>query len=162
MYLLLFAALFLQLALSEHIKIIGSKPDLLLILVVFLGLFFGSGTGLEAGLVAGFLKDIYALDFFGINTFIIGLTGLVAGAINGKFFIESKATQFLAAFFFTAVSMTLHFMLVSALSKSLALSFSEYAAVSIVPTSLYTSLVAIPIFSKFIDMYNLKESEEFL
>ncbi len=160
MYLIIFVALFLQMTVLNYVKIFGSKPDLALIAVIFFGLFLGEGGGLESGIMAGLLKDVLALDFFGINAFILGLTGFIVGFLNTKFFKESKITEFVIVFSFTAFSMSIHFALVSVFSKSLVLNFFEYLTTSVMPTSIYTSLVAIPIFSKFIEIYNLKESEE--
>ena len=63
-------------------------------------------------------------------------------------------------FSFTIFAMTLHYLIVSVYSKTLILELSDYFKSSVVPTSIYTGLVSIPIFSKFIDIYNLKEEEE--
>ena len=40
-YLILFAALFLQGGVLNYVKIFGAKPDLLVIAVIFFGLFLG-------------------------------------------------------------------------------------------------------------------------
>ena len=45
-YLILIAALFLQGGILNYIKIFGAKPDLLLMLVIFFGLFLGPAAGL--------------------------------------------------------------------------------------------------------------------
>lgn len=161
-YFILLSALFFQAVLLNHIKIFGARPDLLLTCVVFFALFLGSGAGLESGIVAGLFKDMFALDFFGMNTFILGLTGFAAGILNAKFFKESKLTQLVFVFSFTIFSMILHFMLVRIFSKTIILSLREYLASSIIPTGIYTGIVSIPIFSKFVEIYKLKELEDLL
>lgn len=160
--LILVAALYLHLTILNYVKIFGSRPDLMAICVIFFALFFGPAVGLESGIMAGFLKDIFTLDFFGVNTFTLGITGLTAGIIKEKFFKESGRTQFILVLFFTAFSMSLHFMIVSLFSKSTSMNFVEFAAISISPTAIYTALVSLPIFAKFIDIYNLKELEDLL
>jgi rod shape-determining protein MreD len=134
----------------------------MLICVVFFGLFLGPSAGLESGVAAGLLNDMFALDFFGINALTYGLSGLVAGLLSTKVFKESKKTEFAIVFFFTVFSMSLHFMLVLVLSKALSLTFFEYFWSSILPTGLYTGLVAVPIFVKFIDMYDFRELQGLL
>jgi len=161
-YLLILAALILQVGILNDLKIFGSKPDLMVACVIFFGLFMGSGMGLESGLVAGFLKDIFALDYFWINTFTLGLTGLIVGAINAKFFKESKRAEFIIVLVFTAVSMSLHHILILVFSKYLAIGYQEYFFTSVIPSSIYTGLLSIPLYTILINSYNLKEVDDFL
>lgn len=161
-YSILALALILDLTLLDHIKIFGVKPDLVLISVVFFGLFLGRRMGIETGFVAGFLKDIFALDYFGINAFVIALTGLIAGILGAKFSRESRRTQVLLVIFLTAFSMTIHFILASIFSKGLNFGFGGYLIGSIIPSSLYNAILSIPIFFKFMGIYNIRGSEEYL
>ena len=161
-YLILTAALFLQGGLLNHIKIFGAKPDLFLVLVVFFGLFLGPPAGLESGLAAGLLKDIFSLDFFWINVFILGMTGFIVGAINTQFFRESKRADFILVCLFTIFSMVLHYVIVLILSSSMTLEFSDFLTGSVIPTAIYTGLFSIPIYRWLLDIYNLKEAEDYL
>lgn len=159
---MLIAAFFLHLTVLNFIKAYGSTPDLLLICVVFFGLFLGSNAGLESGIVAGILRDMLSLDYFGINTLILALTGFLAGVISANFSKESRLAQFLLVFFFTIFSMTFHYIIVSLFSKNLNFRFYEYFIYSVMPSSIYTGLVSIPVFARFINAYGLKELEFFL
>lgn len=161
-YLLIFAALILQTGFLNDLKILGSKPDLMVACVIFFGLFLGSNMGLEAGLAAGFLKDIFALDYFWINTFTLGMTGLVVGAISAKFFKESKRAEFIIVLVFTVLSMSLHYLLTLLFSKYLVIGYREYFFNSIIPGSIYTGLLSIPLYAIFINLYSLKEVDDFL
>ena len=162
MYLILVFTLLLHVTLLDHIKIFGTKPDLMIIPVIFFGLFLGAGKGLESGLVAGILKDLFALDFFGINTCILGITGVLAGVLGTKFSKESKNTQILLVMALTVFSMTLHYVLASIFSKWIHLGFGEYFAASVIPTSVYTAIISIPVFFKLADMYGMRGSEDYL
>lgn len=161
-YTVLAAAFLCHITILPYMKIFRALPDLSLICVIFFGLFLGPGAGLEAGIASGLLKDMFSLDFFGINMFISGLVGLSVGIANKKLFRDSKITQLLLVFLFTALSLVIHYMLVSVLTKSLNLNFLELLLSSVVPSGIYTSLVSIPIFSKLIDIYKLREPEDFL
>lgn len=161
-YFILVLALILHLTVLDYIKIAGVKPDILLIVVIFFGLFLGNGAGLESGFAAGLFKDLFALDFFGINAFVFALTGFLAGSLGARFSRESKRTQILLVIFLTAFSMTLHFIIVSIFSKWVYLNFGEYIAGSIMPTCIYTAIVSIPIFFKLMKTYEIKSSEEYL
>lgn len=161
-YCIILSAALINITIGNRFQIFYARPDFVLICVVFFGLYFGEGLGLEAGLAAGLLEDMFALDFFGINAVVLAFTGLTAGLLGSKFFKESRLTQFLLVIFFTAFSMTLHFVIVMFLSKQLSVDFFEYFSGSIVSASLYTSLVSVPVFSKFIDIFRLKEMEDLL
>lgn len=161
-YAALFFALILQMTVLNYLRIFGAAPDLLLITVIFFGLFFGAGAGLESGIIAGILKDVFALDFFGINMFICALTGLLAGALNTKFSREAKSTQFVLTLSFTAFSMISRILLASVFSRFHMLYFWEYIFASVLPVSLYTAAVSIPVFARFIAIFNLRTREEFI
>jgi len=151
-----------QATVLNRFAICGAKPDLLLICVSFFGLFAGKRAGLESGFVAGLLTDLFSLDYFGINMLVYGTVGFFAGMLNSSFIRESKRTQALIVFLCVVFSMCLHFTLVLAFSRTLGLNLSEYMTVSVMPTALYTSVVSVPLFIKFIQMYHLKEQEDLL
>lgn len=155
-------AFFCHTIVLPRIQIFHAQPDLLLICAIFFGLFLGPAAGLEVGAASGLLKDIFSLDFFGMNIFISGLAGLSAGLVNDKLFRDSKVTQLALVFTLTALYVVIHYKLVSLFSKSLNLNLPEIVVSSAIPSAIYTSLLSIPIFSKFTDIYNLREPEEFL
>jgi len=161
-YLIILLALSLQTGALSYIKVLGVKPDLMLISVIFFGLFLGSGAGLESGLVAGILKDIFAFDFFFANTLTLGLTGLIAGLVRNKFFKESSRAEFLLVVSFTIFSMSLHYILVSFFSKLLIIKYPEFLRCAVIPACLYTGLVSMPLYKLFINIYNLKEADDYL
>ena len=161
-YLLILLGVIINLTLMRHIRMYGPSPDILVMLVVFYGLFLGQGRGLEAGIFAGVLQDIFALDFFGVNTFILALIGFLAGCVNAKIYRESLPTQILAVSGFNVIAMLSHYFIVSFLSGSIALNISEHFITSIIPSTIYTALLSIPVFAKLIRVYNLGQREDFL
>ena len=157
MYASIALLLIIHLVLLGRIEIAGAKPDLLLVLVVFVGLFFGSGAGLEAGIAAGLGKDMFAFDYFGTNAFLMGLVGVVAGAINTKIFRESGFTRILLVFFFCASGMYARALLSRFVFRSESLDIPEYTYFSVFPVSAYSSLAALPVFGYLIHVFGLKE-----
>jgi rod shape-determining protein MreD len=158
----MFIALLVQATILWHFRISGARPDLMIICVTFFGLFLGRSAGLETGVVAGAMTDLLSMDYFGINMFVYGITGLLAGSLRSGFVKESKRSQAMLVFFCTAFSMCLHFCFASAFSRSVSFRFSEYFMASIIPVGLYTAGVSVPVFMKFIDMYHLKEQDDLL
>jgi len=162
-YLALAAALAIHLTFLNKLMIFGARPDLILIVVVFFALFRDWRMGLELGLISGLLKDLFAFDLFGVNTLVLGVVGFSAGVMNAKLFRESRMTQFISVFALAAFSMWFHYFVISFRSKgSYLITLSDYLFFSVLPASIYTALVSVPIFAKFIAIYNLTDSEYFL
>jgi len=162
MYLVLIVIFFLQVTVLDLIKISNTKPDLSSLFVIFIAVFFGWETGLEAGFVSGFLKDLYSVDLFGINAAALALTGAAAGLVSPKFFRESRKTQFFIVFVFTLLYFFIHYFVSSAIYNTSYISVSEYTFCSFVPISLYTALISYFIFPFLIDKFGLKENTEYL
>ena len=162
MYLVLAALLLVHITILNYLNISTFRPDLLLIAVVFIAVFFGSGAGLEAGIAAGLAKDMLALDYMGANTLALGLTGLITGAMHTKFFKESKLTRAIIVFFFSALSMSIHLFLYNLISDSRDISFVDYLASPLLPVSLYSALVAIPLFSVLEGIFGCKTPQDII
>ena len=161
-YGLLFLAFIIHLTILGRVRIFGAEPDIMLSCVLFFGIFLGPRFGLETGIAAGLLKDIYSFDIFGANTLIFAITGLLAGAVRTKFFKESKITQALLVLIFSIFAMTAHFIVALSVTRRLSVSMAEYIFSSVIPSSIYTSAVSVPIFLNFINLFGLKEDSEYL
>ncbi|MFH1790622.1 MAG: rod shape-determining protein MreD [Candidatus Omnitrophota bacterium] len=73
-------------------------PDMVLILVVFFGLFGGMRLGFETGIVCGIVRDTLDVGFFGMHAVTMGLSGLVCGAISDKVYRENALVQMVIVF----------------------------------------------------------------
>ncbi len=161
-YLIIAAALFAHITVLNNVRIWGIKPDLILLSVIFFAIFFGPRAGLETGLVCGLLMDTFTFDIFGVNTVVLGITGLTTGILNKRFLKESRMTRLMLIFSFTVFSMLTHYAILSALSKYPSLGLTDYLLSSVIPAGIYTTLVSIPLFSKLSDIYKPEESEDLL
>jgi len=68
---------------------LGMKPDLLLILVLFIALLEGSVTGLKAGAIIGLMEDLVVGKFIGMHMLTKMLTAFVIGLAEPKIFKEN-------------------------------------------------------------------------
>ena len=161
-YSTLIAALFAHLAFSGHIRIFGASPEIMLIPVIFFGLFADSDSGFESGFVAGLLRDMFSTDLFGINACIFGVIGFLAGVLGARLSRESGRTQFLLTACLTAFSLALHYAISSALSKIMGFGFGEYIVRSVLPASVYTGAISIVLFSLLAKIFGIKRSEDYL
>ena len=161
-FLALVIALAVHMTVLDHLKVFGAKPDLMLLLTIFFSLFLGARRGLETGIMAGFLKDIFSFDVFGVNMFVLGVTGFMVGALNTKFYKESRSIQIGLVFVFSIFSMVLHYIMASSVFKFVNLSLLDYLLSSIIPAGFYTAIVSIPIFPYLIEVFGLRERRQFL
>lgn len=111
LYLFLFVSFILEITVFEYLKIFGTKPDILLIIVIFTGLFGGKRLGLEAGIFAGIMIDIFGISPFGSGILAYGLTGILNGILNKGLYKESFLTQFILASFFTLIVYLVNYIL---------------------------------------------------
>ncbi len=150
-------AVFLEVTILPYMKISGARPELALICVALFGMFLGSSAGLEAGIAAGFMRDIFTLDILWMNSFLFGLAGYLAGTLSSKFYRESRSTQLLFVFVLVVFSMCLHYALSLSFQKSSNLAFGAFFFASVVPSGLYTVALAVPILPKLTDAFNLRD-----
>lgn len=81
----------LQVTLLDYFKIFGVKPDLLLIGVVMVSLFsFDLKWALFLSAFCGILKDVMAINPFGINTLLFPLWSFLIMRLSKKISIENN------------------------------------------------------------------------
>jgi rod shape-determining protein MreD len=86
--LILAVAVLLQSTLLTRISIQGVKPDLALIVLVFLALRRGSMTGQVTGFLSGLAVDALSLSPLGFQAFIRTVLGFLYGRFHGTIFLD--------------------------------------------------------------------------
>lgn len=96
-----------QLYIINPRELFGIKPNLILILVIVVSLWYGIYIGGVSSLLIGALTDIIFGDSFGIYTISYTIAGLIVGALNENYRKESKMSlvyvTVLATFIFEIV-----------------------------------------------------------
>lgn len=80
----------IQTTLLEHFSIAGTKPDLALLAVYFVGLLAGEGPGVMTGLALGYLTDLMSGGVWGTHLASKALLGFLAGFL-GRTLLNVKA-----------------------------------------------------------------------
>ncbi len=140
----IFIAIFvclLQSTLVQFISIGRAVPDLILILICYVGLFHGK-KAMWYGFGMGFFVDLYAIKGFGynilVNTVIGWLLGYFSNYLYKRKIIAQAVTLLLIAW--------IHDLIIAIPTGQ----FSFYTFYSkILPSSLYTVIVGIPLFFLF-------------
>lgn len=87
-----FIIYFLQANFFTWFTIAGIKPNLIIIFVLFLGLFASKKIGIIFGIIFGFYIDIIIGRQIGISGIILGIIGLLGEYLDKNFSKESKIT----------------------------------------------------------------------
>lgn len=87
-----FIIYFLQSNFFTWFNIAGIMPNLYVILILFIGLFFGKKLGLIFGIIIGLYLDIVAKNSIGISSIAFGTIGLLAEILSKDFSKDSRLT----------------------------------------------------------------------
>ncbi|HHW39548.1 MAG TPA: rod shape-determining protein MreD [Syntrophomonadaceae bacterium] len=91
-------SLILQTTILPLLQFHGVMPDLLLILIVLTGLFFGSVKGGAVGFAVGLLEDLLAGRYLGLGALSGFLAGYTVGYLEGKFYRENPLVPLFLVF----------------------------------------------------------------
>ena len=98
--LLIILALFLQTSWVDAISIFGIKPDVVLLTLVFIGIYCGQIEATLLGFFSGFMLDVYNPEWMGANALANSLVGFAAG--YSRIGVVAEDVQVQAAILFSA------------------------------------------------------------
>ncbi len=82
----------LQINVFSYLTISRIMPNLLVIYVLFIGLFYSKTAGVTYGIVFGLLTDLFIGRKVGISAIMLGIVGLIGGVFDKNFSKESRMT----------------------------------------------------------------------
>ena len=135
----------MQTSVLSHMAIFGVTPDTALIFIVSYGVLRGDVEGAIFGFFAGLMQDI----FFGGPIGMFALFGLLIGYISGKPFKDFFKDNYFLPFFIVLIAILFQqFMIyISSFLLHGHLNLALYARTIILPTTIYTVSLAIPLYS---------------
>lgn len=77
---------FLQVNFFVWFNIAGVKPNLFIILALFIGIFIGKVYGISIGIILGLILDMFIGKALGINAIVLGTAGLLRRNFYKKIF----------------------------------------------------------------------------
>ncbi len=91
----------IQTTILRYISIGGVKPDIILIVTVYVGLRQGKEKGISTGFIFGLIQDSLSAGIIGVNALSKGLLGFIVGNVREKIMSENMITQSLFIFIAT-------------------------------------------------------------
>lgn len=141
--LLIALALLIQTSWAHSVRILDIGPDLVIIVLVYLGLSGGQIEGTLYGFASGFLLDVYSPDTMGVNALANSVVGFSVGHFRTGVSIEDFRVQALLLFLAVVLHDLIYFLFANILSNpdailGLILRFGF-------GTALYTAVVGVGI-----------------
>jgi len=135
----------IQATLFPHLAILGVTPDTALVLIVSYGILRGEIEGAVFGFFTGLVHDMIGGMVIGVFALLGFLTGYVCGKPFKDFF---KDNYFLPFVVVLGVSVVYQFMLyVTTVLFTGQFAFFHYFTTIIVPKTIYTASLSIPVYS---------------
>ena len=122
------------------------RPDLVLILILYWGLFYPPITGGILTLFMGFLMDLFSGNVFGLYTLSRPLIFYIAQFFKGRVFLESFRSQFLFVFIFGLVEAFLILILIRTLNPNSVSRLYPLLFTLLLPQSFFTGLISPVLF----------------
>ncbi|PIE34819.1 rod shape-determining protein MreD [candidate division KSB3 bacterium] len=96
---------------TSMLGFLNYKPDLILVIVVYLGLVKGSDVGSLGGFCSGLVLDSYSGMHFGVNALSKTVLGFVSGIIGKRLYTQSLFAHMLCVVIATILNMGIIFSL---------------------------------------------------
>ncbi len=131
-------------------------PDIVIILVIYLGYARGHIAGVVSGFIAGLILDMLSGSFIGLSALTYCLAGFISGYFNRQPGDESskKVSVIGIIFMCTLVAYTIFFAIYF---QGSAISFFEIFLKYVITTTIYTTVFGL-IFSLVFNKFDLKKS----
>ncbi len=139
----------LQTTLLTFLPIQRIRPDLVLILILYLGLSYPPISGGILALFMGFLMDLFSGNSFGLYTLSRPLIFYVARFFKGRFYLESFTSQFLFVFIFGLVEGLLILILLNVLNPGPVINLYPLLFTFLLPQLFLTGLITPILFFLF-------------
>ena len=134
-----------QSTLVQFIEILNTKPNLIIMLIIYFALLRGNIEGGIVGFFGGLLLDISMGKAIGINSLIGMYIGIAVGSFNKRFYKESYLVALLFTFVFTILYELIFYFLNYFLwgDTRIIYAFNHF----ILPETVYNCILTIPVYA---------------
>jgi len=104
-------ALILQTTVVDFFRVYSIKPDLVLLVVIFLGFMYGKRDGMLAGFLGGLFSDLAAGSYIGLNIVSYLAAGYLAGMGENNFYKDNVFVASVICVIGTLLSQLVYYLL---------------------------------------------------
>lgn len=143
----------LQSTFFPHVALLGVTPDTALVIIVSYGILRGDIGGAIFGFFTGLVTDLLSGTTIGVFALLGFLTGFVCGKPFRDFFKDNYFLPFMIVVIASVAYQTMLYVLTTMFQGQI--SFIHYAGAIILPRTVYTASLAIPLYS-FMHFVNVR------
>jgi len=132
----------LQTTLLRHIAFLGVVPMTAMLIVVSYAILRDDVEGAIVGLCVGLLQDVFFMDVIGVHALLFAVIGFICGKPFRDFFTDSFLLPVLLTLFAMLGYGTVFYFIQFMMRGRLA----DYFRIIILPETIYTMLLAIPVY----------------
>lgn len=140
--LIFFFAAIIEVTLLGSVQVISVKPNLFLVALIFISLFWGRSPGMWFGFASGMFLDLFSPEHMGLNTLLLTSAGFLIGSLATTLYREKYVSQILTLLFVSMAEHLLYFAFSSGSPNSFIRFFIRYG----VPGAIYTTVVGAAIY----------------
>jgi len=129
-------------------------PDIVILLVIFLGYTHGNIAGMISGFISGLVLDILSGSFIGLLALSYCMAGFIAGYFKKEADSKKKRSFIGIIFLCTLVAYTIYYTIYF---QGASLNFLEIFLKHILTTTIYTSVFGL-IFALLYNRFDIKQS----
>jgi len=147
----------LQSTILVRFSILGVGPDTALIFIVSYGILRGDVEGAIFGFFAGLTQDIFGSHFIGLYAMLGMIVGFIAGKPFRDYFKDNYLLPFVIVILATVAHQFVFFFINFLLTLRSSNNFWFYSVSIILPKTIYTAVIAVPL---YIMMYFINDRIE--
>ncbi len=131
-------------------------PDIVIILVIYVGYIRGHIAGMVSGFISGLILDILSGSFMGLSALSYCVAGFISGYFNTQLKIQSAKKRSLIAIIF-GCTLTAYIIFFSIYFQGASISFIEVFLKYVITTTIYTTVFGL-IFVLLFNRFDLKRT----
>ncbi|MBD3367839.1 MAG: rod shape-determining protein MreD [Candidatus Eisenbacteria bacterium] len=139
-----FAAVILDSALAPEIEILGARPDLLVLVVVYGSLLVGGRQAIVAGFLMGVASDADIPSYLGLNALALSITGLATFRVWNHLVRASVLVQCAVIFAATLLHDVIYYL---GYYRNHLDMFGRFIIRYSIPGALYTAAIGVVIYA---------------
>lgn len=144
-----------QTTVLDYVTVYGIKPDLVMLLVIINGFLLGPRQGAFLGFIGGVIEDLFCGSYIGMNALANMSAGFLAGAAGERLYKENTLVVCGVTFLAALAGLLVNYLLLHYLDINLP--FFQTLARIMLPTALYTALLAPLLFKSLYHLIMLKD-----
>ena len=133
-------ALLVQSSFFGRFDVFGVRPDLAMLVLLFIAFSSHPVESILYGFLIGFLQDVYSPEYLGFNSLTMSIMGFLLGIVSERATVEKGAVHSLVAFFSCIVHDVLYMVMYTRFDHSV---MGNLFLISSLPGAVYTSLLSL-------------------